>query len=70
MYNDDEHENVEVFDGVKAIAETDKALLCIIDGDEHWVPKSQIVDDSEVYAKGHEGELQVRKWWADKAGLT
>lgn len=50
-------------------AETDKALLCVIDGEEHWVPKSQIHDDSPVYKKGQSGTLIVTAWWANKRGL-
>lgn len=63
-------------DGAKAIRETDKALLIQADffesqgNDEgtRWVPKSQIHDDSEVFEKGHEGKLVVKKWLAEKEG--
>lgn len=55
----------------EATAETDKALLVSIDGDEPiWVPKSVIDDESEVYSKGHEGTLVVAEWFARKNGLT
>ena len=30
--------------------ETDKAILVVVDGDEVWIPKSVIDDDSEVYS--------------------
>lgn len=50
--------------------ETDMALLCVIEGEEHWVPKSCVHDDSEVFAEGDVGELAVKSWWADKAGLA
>jgi len=56
----------------KCIRETAKAILVDIleeDGDEKWIPKSQIHDDSEVYGKGHEGRLIVSAWFADKEGL-
>jgi hypothetical protein len=56
-------------DGVTAKKETDKALLVEIDGDEHWIPKSQIDDDSEVYQEGDEGELVVSLWIAEQKGL-
>lgn len=49
---------------------TAAALLCVIDGKEHWVPQSQIDDDSEVFAKGGEGKLVTTLWWAEKAGLA
>ena len=45
--------------GAIAVAETEKAIKVEIDGEELWVPKSQIDDDSEVFEKGHEGKLVV-----------
>jgi len=53
------------------IKATDRALLIrIVTRDEPiWVPKSQIHDDSEVYAEGHEGDVYVTSWWAAKEGL-
>lgn len=32
-------------------AATDKAVLCVIDGEEHWLPRSQIADGDD-YEKG------------------
>lgn len=58
------------FENVKAIKETDLGLLCEIDGDEHWIPKSQIDDESEVYEEGHEGTLVVTEWIAKEKGLV
>lgn len=55
--------------GALAKKETDKALLVEIDGDEHWIPKSQIDDDSEVYQEGDEGELVVSMWLAEQKGI-
>lgn len=49
--------------------ETTLALLCVIDGEEHWIPKSQIDDDSEVYEMGTEGKLVVSQWIADQRGI-
>jgi hypothetical protein len=52
---------------VKAIRATKQALLILTDeGDEVWVPKSVIHDDSEVYEDGHEGTLVVQEWFAKK----
>ena len=50
---------------------TDKALQCEVDdlGETWWVPRSVIHDDSEVYDDGHEGELIVKRWWADARGI-
>ena len=59
---------VEIRD-VQAIKETDAALLCAIEGEEIWIPKSQINDDSEVYAEGGEGTLVITRWFAEKKGL-
>lgn len=57
------------FDNVRAIKETEAALLCLIEGKEVWIPKSQITDDSEVYEDGHEGILVVTEWIAFEKGL-
>ncbi len=50
---------------------SDKALFVELDtGDSVWIPKSQIHDDSEVYEEGHEGEVVVNTWWAEKNDLA
>lgn len=60
----------ETFADVKVIAETEMAILVDFDDDvQHWVPRSQIHEDSEVQSKGDEGDLDVTAWWADKTGL-
>lgn len=52
-----------------ALRETDAAILVRFDdGVEAWVPKSQIDDDSEVYAKDHDGTLIVTHWLATQKG--
>ncbi len=49
------------------IRETEKAIQCQCeDGKEHWIPKSQIDDDSEVYRLGNAGLLIVNQWFWDK----
>lgn len=61
------------FRNVTVKRSTDKALLCIWDGEEHWVPKSMIHDDSEVFEDtdgANEGTLVVKYWWAEQAGLV
>jgi hypothetical protein len=55
---------------VTAKRETDKALLCVIEGEEKWIPKSCVHDDSEVFAEGDTGELAVKSWFAEKEGLA
>jgi hypothetical protein len=62
-------DTVEIHD-VFVEAETAKAILCVIENEEFWVPKSQIHDNSEVYEKGQDGTLIVTSWWAEKEGLA
>ena len=61
-----------VIHGVRALAQSEKALLCRIPGLDRnqWVPQSVIHDDSEVYAYGHYGRLVVQAWIAEKLGIT
>lgn len=58
------------FMGVRAIRETANALLCVVDDQEMWIPKSQISDDSEVYEAGHTGTLIISEWLATQKGLV
>ena len=58
------------FEGVVCEHETDAALLCVIAGKKHWIPKSQVDDDSEVFEKGGEGALVVTEWIATQKGLV
>jgi len=63
-------EEVEVeFDAVKA--STDKAVLILVDGEEYWIPKSQIGDLYENegrFATG--GSLTIPEWLAEEKGLA
>lgn len=56
-------------DDVVCKAETASAILVVVDGDEIWIPQSQVDDDSEVYSKGDEGALVITDFIADKKGL-
>lgn len=56
-------------DDVRCIHATDDAILVDVDGDEYWIPNSQVTDDSEVWRKGDEGELVITEWWSTKEGL-
>lgn len=56
-------------DDVECLKETDKALLCLIDGEEIWIPKSQIDEESEVYEEGQTGLLVITRWLAEQNGL-
>lgn len=57
-------------DGCMAIKETEKGLLVMYEGEEIWVPKSQIRPDSEVTEDGDEGVLAIPRWLADDKGFT
>jgi hypothetical protein len=55
----------------ECVAETERAIRCRLEtGDEVWIPKSVVHDDSEVYALDHSGKLVVAGWWAEKEGLS
>lgn len=53
-----------------ALRSTDKALLVEVDGEELWIPHSQIDDDSEVYREGDAGQLVISEWIAKQKGLV
>ena len=50
-------------------AKTDKAYLCIIDGGEVWMPKSQIIGFYELAADDEPQTLAVSRWIADTKGV-
>ena len=51
----------------ECIKETKGALLVQFrDGEEKWIPKSVIHDDSEVYKLDTDGDVVVQEWWADE----
>lgn len=58
------------FENVIARKETDAALLCEIDGEEVWIAKSQIADDSEVQAEDDVGTLTISEWLAKQKALA
>jgi len=59
------------FPNCRVVTATEKALLVEIEGEEEWVPKSVIHDDSEVFDddENAEGMLVLEDWWAEKSGL-
>lgn len=59
------------FHDVKVLLDKGKALFINIEGEEKWVPKSCIHDDSEVFdgEDNSTGTLIVKRWWAEKEGL-
>mgnify|MGYP001605071654 FL=1 len=59
------------FEDVVVKRETDKAILVVVEGEEHWIPKGQIDDDSEVWSqKNGEGRLVISRWIAEQKGLA
>ena len=51
----------------EVIRETEKAILFRTDdGEEYWIPKSQIHDNSEVWKAGDVGMIVVTEWFAKK----
>lgn len=55
---------------VECLKESTDAILVVIEGDEYWIPKSQILGDSEVQGEGDDGELIVTQWIAEQKGLV
>lgn len=50
-------------------AATDRAVLAVIDGEEHWIPRSVIEDGDDIVAGGDPEELSVAEWFVNKEGL-
>jgi len=55
---------------VYCMGATAKAILCLIEGDEVWIPQSQITADSEVWKREQRGTLVITGWIARKKGLA
>jgi len=68
MHSYGEPDGVLVCDDANAIGESEKALLVEMDGEEEWIPKDHIHDDSECYKKGTTGTLVVSQWLAQQRG--
>jgi len=66
--NGDEACYVEI-DGVCALRETDRALLCDIHGRRVWIPFAQIAESSQVRSAGDTGSLLIPMWLAKSRGL-
>lgn len=55
---------------VEVVRATEDALLVLVEGEEVWIPKSQIDDDSEVWREGQEGALVIPEWLAEAKGIA
>ena len=49
---------------------TDAAALLVIDGEEHWVPFSQIEDNGESLEEGFIGQLYLTRWICDQKEIS
>lgn len=53
----------------KVERETDAAFLLLIDGQQHWVPKSQISDPDVLDAGDEDVTVSLTEWIADQKGI-
>jgi hypothetical protein len=56
-------------DDVRIRSETQAALLVAVGKRLIWVPKSQVLEGSEVWAEGDEGTLVIPEWLAIERGI-
>lgn len=55
------------FDDCECLRSTERAILVRFkDGAERWIPKSQLLDSTEVRAQGDRGALSVTDWFAER----
>jgi hypothetical protein len=60
------------YDCVEVLHETERAWLCNVDGSEVWIPKSQLLDDSDPLEAGTDGvfTIVVPMWLAVEKGIA
>jgi hypothetical protein len=58
------HVNVD-----KVLRETEKAFLVLVDGEEVWLPHSQIADWDDYEAGDENVTMSVTEWIAEQKGL-
>ena len=49
--------------------ETAKAFLLVVDGDEYWIPKSQMRDPDQHLEGDTDCEVEMTEWIAREKGL-
>ena len=55
----------------ECVQEGPKAIRVALEtGEDIWIPKSLVHDDSEVWKEGQEGDVVVAEWWAEKEKLV
>lgn len=62
-------EMIEI-DDCRLICQTDRAGLFEIDGEEYWLPWSQIDEGCELQKDGDEGTLICSLWIAEQKGIA
>ena len=58
------------FDDISVIRETDAALLVVSEGEQMWVPKSQLLDGTEIDTVHDVGRMVIPHWLAEKKELV
>lgn len=53
----------------EVLKETDKAFLCLIEGTQYWIPKSQMEDSENVSEGELDCEMAITEWIAQEKGL-
>lgn len=57
---------------VEILQETDKALLCVIEGRDEtgdWIPLSQIEDPDDYKVGEKDVEMRITRWFAGQKGI-
>jgi hypothetical protein len=49
--------------------ETEKAFLCIIGDQEHWLPKSQVKNPEQFGRGDRDVQMEIPEWLAEEKGL-
>jgi hypothetical protein len=57
------------FQGVKIVAESERALCCRIAGRDHWIPPGRFLEGTSVAHFGDRGTVVVTSEFADTQGL-
>jgi len=59
------------FHKVQVMKGSGRAILCLIDGQDVWIPKSLLLqsDGNEVWEEGDSGTLSIPEWFALEKGL-
>lgn len=54
----------------EVVRTTDKAALCRIDGEEHWIPHSQVNEETPLVVGECEVTVEITRWLAEQRGLA